>query len=158
MVYDGVRIYMTTSNSPYYNGYYINGGVAIPTSVGSSSGGATTGSSGTGGTGTTDSAPDTSDHLAIMDMSQRKLTFTYDQPTELYNLDLMGTQQDKLFVNVQGDGILVVDVASATAPKGLSFYRTLGYASGIEFAGTSAYVPADYYGTYHLDLSAPGNL
>jgi hypothetical protein len=158
MVYDGDRIYMTTSNSPYYNGYYINGGVAIPTSVGSSSGGATTGSSGTGGTGTTDSAPDTSDHLAIMDMSQRKLTFTYDQPTELYNLDLMGTQQDKLFVNVQGDGILVVDVASATAPKGLSFYRTLGYASGIEFAGTSAYVPADYYGTYHLDLSAPGNL
>jgi hypothetical protein len=158
MVYDGDRIYMTTSNSPYYNGYYINGGVAIPTSVGSSSGGATTGSSGTGGTGTTDSAPDTSDHLAIMDMSQRKLTFTYDQPTELYNLDLMGVQQNKLFVNLQGDGILVVDVANATAPKGVSFYRTLGYASGIEFAGTSAYVPADYYGTYHLDLSAPGNL
>ena len=39
-----------------------------------------------------------------------------------------------------------------------AFSRTLGSPSGIEFAGTSAYVPADYYGTYHLDLSAPGNL
>jgi hypothetical protein len=91
-------------------------------------------------------------------MSQGKLTLTYDQPTELTNLDLMGAQQDKLFVNLQGDGILVVDVTSAAAPKGLSFYRTLGWASGIEFAGTSAYVPADYYGTYRLDLNAPGNL
>jgi hypothetical protein len=91
-------------------------------------------------------------------MSQRKLTMTYDQPTELYNLDLMGVQQNKLFVNLQGDGILVVDVTSASAPKGVSFYRTLGWASGIEFAGTSAYVPADYYGTYHIDMTAPGNL
>ena len=39
-----------------------------------------------------------------------------------------------------------------------AFSRTLGWASGIEFAGTSAYVPADYYGTYRLDLNAPGNL
>jgi hypothetical protein len=157
MVYDGNRIYMTISNSPYYYGYYMNGGIALPTAVGSSSGVATSGSSGGTG-GSTDPAPDTSDHLAIMDMSQRKLTFTYDQPTELYNLDLMGVQQNKLFVNLQGDGILVIDVASAAAPKGVSFYRSLGYASGIEFAGSSAYVPADYYGTYHLDLSAPGNL
>jgi len=159
MVYDGDRIYMTISNSPYYYGYYATGGIAVPTAVGSSSGVATSGSSGTGGaTGSTDPAPDTSDHLAIIDMSQRKLTTTYDQPTELYNLDLMGVQQNKLFVNLQGDGILVVDVASAAAPKGVSFYRTLGYASGIEFVGSSAYVPADYYGTYRLDLSAPGNL
>jgi hypothetical protein len=70
----------------------------------------------------------------------------------------MGVQQNNLFVKLQGDGILVVDVTSATQPKGVSFYRTLGWASGIEFAGTSAYVPADYYGTYHLDLNAPGNL
>ena len=157
MVYDGDRIYMTISNSPYYYGYYMNGGgLAIP------GGAAKSGSSGAGGagdnTGTTDPGPDTSDRLAIIDMSQRKLTPTYDQPTELFNLDLMGVQQSKLFVNLQGDGILVVDVANASAPKGVSFYRTLGYASGIEFAGTSAYVPANNYGTYHLDLNAPGNL
>ncbi|HEX7500771.1 MAG TPA: hypothetical protein VF524_10785, partial [Polyangia bacterium] len=160
MVYDGDRIYMTISNSPYYYGYYsvglavpggaASGGVARPSSGSSASGGASG--------GTAAPAPDTSDHLAIIDMSQRLLTATYDQPTELFNLDLMGVQQNKLFVNLQGDGILVVDVASAAAPKGVSFYRTLGYASGIEFAGTSAYVPASYYGTYHLDLSAPGNL
>ena len=52
----------------------------------------------------------------------------------------------------------MVDVTEAAAPKAVSFYRTLGWASGIEFAGTSAYVPADYYGTYRLDLNAAGNL
>jgi hypothetical protein len=163
MVYDGDRIYMTVSNTPYYYGYYAVGG---PVAVGGTKSGGTgvttagTGSSGaTGGSGGTSTpAPDTSDHLSILDMSQRKLTIAYDQPTELYNLDLMGVQQSKLFVNLQGDGILVVDVTDAAAPKGVSFYRTLGYASGIEFAGTSAYVPADYYGTYRIDLGAPGNL
>jgi hypothetical protein len=158
MVYDGDRIYMTVSNTPYYYGYYMNYGPSVAT--GSSSGGVATsgGTGGASGSGTTDPAPDLSDHLAIIDMSQRKLTMTYDQPTELYNLDLMGVQQNKLFVNLQGDGILVVDVTSASAPKGVSFYRTLGWASGIEFAGTSAYVPADYYGTYRIDMNAPGNL
>jgi len=160
MVYDGDQIYMTISNSPYYYGYYM---FDAPVAVGASSGpGGVATSGGTGGagggTGTSAPAPDLSDHLAIIDMSQRKLTMTYDQPTELYDLDLMGVQQKKLFVNLQGDGILVVDVTSSTAPKGVSFYRTLGYASGIEFAGTSAYVPADYYGTYHIDMNAPGNL
>jgi hypothetical protein len=160
MVYDGDRIYMTVSTTPYYYGYYMNGG---PVGVGVSSrpgGVATSGDTGgaSGGTTTTAPAPDLSDHLAIIDMSQGTLTTTYDQPTELYNLDLMGVQQNKLFVNLQGDGILVVDVTSSSAPKGVSFYRTLGYASGIEFAGTSAYVPADYYGTYHIDMNAPGNL
>jgi hypothetical protein len=155
MVYDGDRIFMTVSNTPYYYGYYMTGGpVGVATSGSGSSG--TGGAS--GGSGTTAPAPDLSDHLAIIDMSQRKLTMAYDQPTELYNLDLMGVQQNKLFVNLQGDGILVVDVTSSSAPKGVSFSRTLGWASGIEFAGTSAYVPADYYGTYHIDMNAPGNL
>jgi len=153
MVYDGDRIYMVVSNTPYYYGYY---GVGLP--VLASSG--TSASSGQGGSaGSVDtSVADTSDRLTIIDMSPGKLTISYDQPTELTNLDLMGVQQNNLFVKLQGDGILVVDVTSATQPKGVSFYRTLGWASGIEFAGTSAYVPADYYGTYHLDLNAPGNL
>jgi hypothetical protein len=152
LAYDGDRIYMVISNLPYYWGYAVNYADAP-------AGGATsTGTGGAaGGTGDTPVA-DTSDRLTIIDTSQNTLASTYEQPTELTNLDLMGAQQGKLFVNLQGDGILVVDVADAAAPKAVSFYRTLGWASGIEFAGTSAYVPADYYGTYRLDLTAPGNL
>jgi hypothetical protein len=101
---------------------------------------------------------DTSDRLSIIDTSSGALASAYEQPTGLTSLDLMGVQQNKLFVNLQGDGILVVDVAEAAAPAAVSFYRTLGWASGIEFAGTSVYVPADYYGTYRFDLDAPGNL
>jgi hypothetical protein len=162
MVYDGDRLYMTIANSPYYYGYYmLEGDVAVvPTSGGASrsSSSGVGGASGDPGDAGTTTPADTSDHLAIIDMSGGKLALTYDQPTELTNLDLMGVQQNKLFVNLQGDGILVVDVTSSSAPKGLSFYRTLGWASGIEFAGTSAYVPAYYYGTYHIDTTAPGNL
>jgi len=158
MVYDGDRIYMSVGSSPYYYGYFLVG-VATP-------GGSTTVSSGTSGAGavadTADAGSatpvDTSDHLAIIDMSQGQLALVYDQPTELTNLDLMGVQANKLFANLQGDGILVVDVTNPLAPVGQSFSRTLGWASGIEFAGTSAYVPADYYGTYLIDTSAPGNL
>jgi hypothetical protein len=148
MVFDGDRIYLAIGSGSYYYGYVMldsGRGVAVPTGAG------------TADTGTT-TPTDTSDHLAIIDTSQGKLALAYDEPTELTNLDLMGAQQNKLFVNLQGDGILVVDVTSATAPEALSFYRTLGWASGIELAGTTAYVPAYYYGTYRLDLNAPGNL
>lgn len=106
----------------------------------------------------TGAVADTSDRLAIIDMAQGLLTLTYDQPTGLSGLDLMGTSGNKLFVNLQGDGILLVDVANPAAPVAQSFYRTLGWASGIELAGTTAYVPAYYYGTYRLALDGPGNL
>ena len=137
---------MTVSNSPYYYGYYaVDSAAGVATASGSassSSGSGVGGASGAGADAGTTASVDTSDHLAIIDMSQGKLALTYDQPTELDNLDLMGVQQNKLFVNLQGDGILVVDVTNSSAPKWLSFHRTLGWASGIEFAGTSAYVPA----------------
>jgi hypothetical protein len=154
LAYDGGNIYMAVSNSPYYYGYYM---VDTPVGIGVRSGGVATSGAG-GATGDSGAVTDTSDHLTIIDTSQGKLTRVYDAPTELTNLDLMGVQQNKLFVNLQGDGILVVDVSTPSAPKATSFYRTLGWASGIEFAGNSAYVPADYYGTYRLDMSTPGNL
>lgn len=159
IVYDGDRIFVAMSNSPYYYGYYmmVDGPVGMATPGRASGGGiAVDDSMADAVPGTPE--PDTSDRITILDASQGKLTPAYDAPTGLTNLDLMGVQQNKLFVNLQGDGILVVDVASASAPKAVSFYRTLGWASGIEFAGSSAYVPAYYYGTYRLDLNAQGNL
>jgi hypothetical protein len=155
MVYDGDRLYMVLSNTPYFWGY-AGGNVAV--SATSTGGVVRGGSSLSDRGGDTQPVVDTSDRLTIIDTSQGKLASTYEQSTLLTNVDLMAAQQNKLFVNLQGDGILVVDVTSPAAPKAMSFYRTLGWASGIELAGTSAYVPADYYGTYRLDLGAAGNL
>jgi hypothetical protein len=153
MVYDGSRIYAAISNSSSYRGYYlVDGPVGIGVGTASGVGGAASDPAAAG----TDA--DTSDRLAILDTAQDDLATVFDAPTELTNLDLMGVEQDKLFVNLQGDGVLVVDVADASAPKATSFYRTLGWASGIELAGSSAYVPAGYYGTYRLDLTGLGNL
>jgi hypothetical protein len=151
MVFDGDRIYIA-AGSPYTYGYYpaaVGGGVAVDTAAGAG--------------GTADipipAAPvDTSDHLAIVDMAQGKLALAYDLPTGLANLEPMGVHENKLFANLPGDGILVIDVANPAAPKGQSFYRILGWPSGIEFAGGNAYLPAWNYGTYRIDLTAPGNL
>jgi hypothetical protein len=151
MVYDGERIYIASGNSYYYGYTGVGGGVAVDTAP----------APGAGGTADIPipAAPvDTSDHLAIVDMAQGKLALAYDQPTGLTDLELMGVYENKLYVNLQGDGILVVDVANPVAPKGQSFYRILGWPSGIEFAGGSAYLPAWNYGTYRIDLTAPGNL
>lgn len=159
MVYDGDRIYLVISDAPNFWGYVGGPGIAVSAPVGvgvASSGGTAVGGASGGSGGSTQPAADASDRLAIIDTSAGTLASSYEQPTELTNLDLMGAAQNRLFVNLQGDGILVVDVTSASAPKALSFYRTLGWASGIEFAGGSAYVPANNYGTYRLDLNAVG--
>jgi hypothetical protein len=113
----------------------------------------------------------TSDRLMIFDLGAGKLDPVYDQPTRMYNMQLMGTHQGKLFVNLAGtpgyyydpfsgvgggDGILVIDIADPTAPKGIRFLRTLGFATHIEFFGEDVYVAAGHFGLFHLNLiSAP---
>jgi hypothetical protein len=113
----------------------------------------------------------TSDRLMIFDLAAGKLEPIYDQPTRMYNMQLMGTHQGKLFVNLAGtpgyyydpfgyggggDGILVVDIADPTAPKGVRFLRTLGFATHIEFFGDDVYVAAGHFGLFHTNLtSAP---
>jgi hypothetical protein len=91
----------------------------------------------------------------------------------MYNTQLMGTHQGKLFVNVMGsggynyydkgavaggDGILVLDVTNAAAPKGVRFLRTLGYASHIEFFDDDVYVAAGHFGLSHMNLSEAPSL
>lgn len=96
----------------------------------------------------------TSDRLMIFDMAQNTLRTAYDEPTRMFNVQLMGTHKDKLFVNLSGDGILIVDISDPSKPFGQRFVRTLGYATHIEFAGDDAYVAAGHFGVYRLDLAA----
>jgi hypothetical protein len=88
----------------------------------------------------------------IFDLSQGKLTSTYDQPTRMYNVNLMGAEGNRLFVNLSRDGILVVDTTNPAAPRGISFLRTLGWASHLEFFGDDVYVASGYFGLSHLGL------
>jgi hypothetical protein len=115
----------------------------------------------------------TSDRLMIFDLSGNKLATAYDKPTRMYNMQLMGTHQGKLFINLTGngqyysyygysggggDGILVVDVANAGAPRGVKFLRTLGYATHLEFFGDDVYVASGFFGLTHMTLSAGAEL
>ena len=100
----------------------------------------------------------TSDRLAIFDVSKGKLSSLYDQPTRTYGVQLMGMYQGRLFVSLPGDGVLAADVSDPTAPTGLRFLRTLGWASHLEFAGNDAYVAAGSFGVFDLDLSQPADV
>jgi hypothetical protein len=100
-------------------------------------------------------ADEASDRLIAFDLSGVTLDKIYDRPTGTMNVQLMGTHQGLLFMNLRGDGLLAVDVANAAKPVGRQFLRTLGWASHVVFAGTDVYVGAGYFGTYRMNLATP---
>jgi hypothetical protein len=99
-----------------------------------------------------------SDRLMIFDLAQNSLTLAYDQPTKAYNLRIMGLQKDRAFLNLQGDGIVVVDTSKPKAPIGVSFMRTLGYATHLESFGDDVYVASGYFGLEHRNLKDAANI
>jgi len=140
MTVKGDTMYVT--GEPNYYAYYGQG--AVTDSAGSS------GSSGT-------SAPTwetTSDRLMIFDLGGDRFASLYDQPTKAYNLQIMGANQNRLFLNLSGDGILAVDVSNPADPKGSKFLRTLGWGSTMEAVGDDLYVASGYFGIDHMSLSA----
>ena len=46
----------------------------------------------------------TSDRLMIFDLAANRLAVAYDQPTRMYNVQLMGTQKNRLFINLGNAG------------------------------------------------------
>ncbi|MBW2732843.1 MAG: beta-propeller domain-containing protein [Deltaproteobacteria bacterium] len=95
---------------------------------------------------------DQSDHLMVFDLSGHQLKETYSAPTGTYQVNLMGTHKGRLFVNLPGDGVLVVNMDDPTRMVGEKFLRTLGWSTHLEFAGDDLYVASGYFGTFHLDL------
>jgi hypothetical protein len=92
------------------------------------------------------------------DVSQNRLDTAHDQPTKAYYLRIMGTQKNRAFLNLQGDGIVVVDISNPAAPTGVTFLRTLGYATHLESFGDDVYLASGYFGIDHLSLLDPPNL
>jgi len=108
--------------------------------------------------GSTPSWEETSDRFMVFDLSGNTLASAYDQPTKAYNLSPMGVNKGRMFVNLRGDGILVVDVSKADAPIGVQFLRTLGYATHLEAIGQDVYVASGYFGLSHLRLDSPADI
>jgi len=65
----------------------------------------------------------------------------------------MGTQKGRAFLNLQGDGIVVVDITNPAKPVPVRFQRTLGYATHLESFGDDVYVPSGYFGLEHMSLT-----
>jgi hypothetical protein len=142
LVADGDKLFVNGQRNP---GYY-----AFPAGGVAASGGAAS---------TATSTPrDISDRLMVFDVGSKTLAPIYDQSTGMYNVELMGVHQGKLFVNLPGDGLVIVDVSDPSKPAALHFARTLGYATHIEFAGDDAYVGSGFFGITHIDLRSASSL
>jgi hypothetical protein len=98
---------------------------------------------------------DLSDHLIVLDVSAGTLKETYSEPTGTYRVNLMGVHQGRLFVNLPGDGILVVDMSQPGKMIGQQFLRTLGWATHLEFSADKLYVAAGHFGIYEMKLKGP---
>ena len=147
----GNTMYVTAQQNYYGYGYYYGvGGIAVPSGGGvASSGGSST---------STPSWETTSDRLMIFDLSNDTFATLYDQPTKAYNLNIMGANQGRLFLNLSGDGILAVDVSNPVQPTGNKFLRTLGWASSMQAFGDDLYVASGYFGLDHMSLAAPADM
>jgi hypothetical protein len=95
----------------------------------------------------------TSDRLMTFDLSENRLTLAYDQPTKAYYMRIMGTQKGRAFLNLQGDGIVVLDISKPASPTPVRFLRTLGYATHLESFGDDVYVASGYFGLEHMSLT-----
>jgi hypothetical protein len=166
LILDGDRLLL--SGRPNVNTVWGGGDVAVPPGTARpASGGVAVATS---ALTATPSWETTSDRLMIFDLAAGKLDLVYDEPTRMYNMQLMGTHEGRLFINLGGsggyyhdpfgggagggDGILVVDVKDPRAPRGIKFLRTLGFATHIEFFGNDVYVAAGHFGLFHMDLAA----
>ena len=64
----------------------------------------------------------------------------------------MGAQPGRLFLQVSGAGVLVVDTSNESAPFGRSFLRTLGWGSHLEFSGSTLFAAAGNFGVFQKSL------
>jgi hypothetical protein len=92
-------------------------------------------------------------HLLVFDLSKNTIQQKFVGDTLSPYLQLMGVYNQRLFLNLQGDGVLVVDVRDQSKPEGLHFERTLGWLTHVEFSGDKAYLAAGHFGIYTLDLN-----
>ena len=139
LVVEGNALFV--NSNPTYSWY----GFAAEAGIGR--GGVATSSAAGGGT-----IDDSSDRLTVFDLTKQTFVRIYDQPTGTQGVQLMGTHKGHLFVNIQGDGVLAVDVANPARPQGRQFLRTLGWTTHLVFVGDDAYAAAGYFGVYRMNL------
>ena len=106
----------------------------------------------------TTTALERSDQLLIFDLKNFGLSPTYHDYTGTQNMRIMATKGNRAFVNLQGDGIVIMDLSKPAAPIGKNFLRTLGYATHLENIGDDVFVASGYFGLEHLATTDAPNL
>lgn len=96
--------------------------------------------------------------LRIFEVSSSKIAQRFAEDLGTDGIELMGVHDKRLFVNLAGDGVMIVDARNAQYPTARNFVRTLGWAWSAEVSGSDALIPAGHYGIYQIDLYAQATL
>ena len=92
------------------------------------------------------------DTLFAVDISAGKLDVRSSSTIGTYGSQLMGLRGDRLFVNLPGDGVVVVDVSHLESLTATHFVRTLGWATHVAFTATRAFVASGSFGIFEVAL------
>lgn len=95
-----------------------------------------------------------SDQFLIFDLSKGQFDKVFSATTLAQNLQLMGIYRNALFLNLMGEGVLVVDINLPSKPWLRYFQRTLGWLSSIVFADDVAFAASGHFGLYQLPLQS----
>jgi hypothetical protein len=89
--------------------------------------------------------------LMVFDLSEIAFNLGFTGSLGPDYFTILGAYRDRLFINLPGAGILVLNTESQR-PSTHTFVPTVGYATEIEFADRYAYVIAGQYGVIKIDL------
>ncbi len=134
LVGDADRVYVTTDKAYRYS---------YATDVAAKSSGTTS----------TSSTADEATKLTVLDTTQLALSAPFENTLGLRNASAMGTSANRLYLNISGAGVLVLDVANPAMPVGRSFLRTLGWGSSLEISSDTLYVAAGNFGVFQRALA-----
>jgi hypothetical protein len=93
------------------------------------------------------------DRLSIFELGGMTLQETFAASTGTYYSQLMRLADKWLFVYLPGDGLLIVDTASADEPVGAAFVPTEDRISHVEVVGTRALLAGGHRGVLELELT-----
>lgn len=87
-----------------------------------------------------------------------------DQPTVVGKLEGLGNlrqivvREDVAYITAREDGVFVIDLSDRAAPKLLSHYDSIEFATGIALYGQYAFVAQRWFGVEIIDISNPKKL
>jgi len=88
------------------------------------------------------------EHLTVLEVEGDALVASYNDDLKTQGARILTVAEDALFLDLEGNGVVVVDVSDPSKPVPRTFLRTMGWLNSILVQEDFAYIPAGLYGLY----------